>query len=393
MSNNTLPTDIRSIINKYVNGKATEKELEFLNIYYESFEGLPENLNSKSAEERKILKEEIFGRVNAGIAEQKKNNGIVKSMSSSRIWYRMAAAASLIICIAFSLYFFKYKPSSEIAKTTNPSNIITNDVAPGGNKAILQLADGSTIILDSANNGNIANQGQTKIIKIDGQLAYNTDGSNKEILYNTITTPRGGQYQLILADGSKVWLNAASSLRFPTNFVGKERNVTLTGEGYFEVAKNADMPFKVDVAGREEVEVLGTHFNVNAYSDEDFIKTTLLEGSVKVVAGNKFIVIEPGEQAISNKVSNLLTTNKAVNLEEVVAWKNGLFQFDNTDIKNVMLQIGRWYDMDIVFKGSMSNKKITGKIYRNVNVSNVLKLMEALKINFKIEGKTIIVTK
>ena len=161
MSNNTLPTDIRSIINKYVNGKATEKEIEFLNIYYESFEGLPENLNSKSAEERKILKEEIFGRVNAGIAEQKKNNGIVKSMSSSRIWYRMAAAASLIICIAFSLYFFKYKPSSEIAKTTNPSNIITNDVAPGGNKAILQLADGSTIILDSANNGNIAYQGQT----------------------------------------------------------------------------------------------------------------------------------------------------------------------------------------------------------------------------------------
>lgn len=344
-------------------------------------------LSADSTDEVGNLKVEIWNAISKSV-----NNADPKVKP---LFYKWLAAASIIIIFSLlGLYMFNgFKSKTNNQAVVNKKINSVQDVAPGGTKAILQLADGSSIVLDSTNNGNIANQGQTKIIKIDGQLAYNSAGTNKEILYNTITTPRGGQYQLILADGSKVWLNAASSLHFPTNFTGKERKVTLTGEGYFEVAKNADMPFKVDVAGKGEVEVLGTHFNVNAYEDEDVMKATLLEGSVKVINGNKAVLIEPGQQATINEVSNLITINKSVNLEEVVAWKNGLFQFDDTNIKEVMWQIGRWYDLDIVFKGNVPDKRITGKIYRNVNVSNVLKLMEALKIHIEIEGKTIIVTK
>ena len=302
-------------------------------------------------------------------------------------WFRVAAAAILLLGV-FAVYksgFTKTEHKQDVAKTNN----VNNDIAPGGNKAILTLADGTQIILDSAANGNLTNQGNTKIIKLDGKLAYSSTGNSSEILYNTISTPKGGQYQLILEDGSKVWLNAASSLKFPSAFVGKQRNVELTGEAYFEVAKNAAMPFNV-LVNNMNVQVLGTHFNVMAYSEESEIKTTLLEGSVKVTNGSALGLLKPGKQAVVDNSGSIKIAD--ADIETDMAWKNGLFLFDNINIKTIMRQLSRWYDADISYEGNITNKNFTAQISRNTNLSAVLKKLELTgEIHFKIEGKKVLV--
>jgi transmembrane sensor len=310
-------------------------------------------------------------------------------------WFQIAAAAVLILC-GFVLYNMVGKnnsPQQEIVKTKTEQQ----DIAPGGNKAVLTLADGSQIILDSAANGNLASQGNAKVIKLDGQLAYNTSGSSTEVLYNTITTPKGGQYQLVLADGSKVWLNAASSLRYPATFSGNERKVELTGEGYFEIAKNSSMPFRVNVAGKSEVEVLGTHFNINAYSDEVSINTTLLEGIVKVSATGSGLttkdskLLSPGQQAQQNSTGQI-AVKKNNDIDEVMAWKNGKFIFQDADIQSIMRQIERWYDVEVSFNGNITKEQFVGLIPRNVNISQILKMLEKTgTVKFEIVGKKVIV--
>lgn len=311
-------------------------------------------------------------------------------------WQRVAAAAAIILMIGTGTFFLFFKTSkNEITKKENP-NPIQNDVAPGGNKAVLTLADGTTIILDNAANGTLTKQGNTKILKQDGQLAYNAlnDPSislrTTEVLYNTIATPRGGQYQLTLSDGSKVWLNAASSIRFPVSFSGKERKVEITGEAYFEVAKNASIPFKVNVAGKGEVEVLGTHFNINSYADEATINTTLLEGKVKVSSSVNSEFLSPGQQALLN-LNGQITLNTNADAEEVMAWKNGLFNFNSLNIENIMRQISRWYDVDVTYEGKISKETFSGIVGRNSNASQVLKIIEEGGVKFRIEGKKIVV--
>lgn len=320
-----------------------------------------------------------------------------------RTWIRIAAAA--IIVIAFSAggyYFFNNPQPKQIVETEQQQQLYKNDVAPGGNKALLTLANGTQIVLDSAANGSLTQQGNTKIIKLDnGQLAYDplnhssaSPGTGK-VLYNTISTPKGGQYQIVLSDGSKVWLNAASSLHFPASFSGDERKVELTGEGYFEVAKNAAMPFRVSVNGMQ-IEVLGTHFNVNAYSDENAIKTTLLEGSVKIKnevpanSGSSSIFLKPGEQADFTRDHNF-RINSRVNLEEVVAWKDGNFEFNNTSIADIMRQVSRWYDVEIDYRGPKPAHQLTGKISRNVNLSLLIGMLQYTGVNMKIENKKVII--
>jgi ferric-dicitrate binding protein FerR (iron transport regulator) len=310
-----------------------------------------------------------------------------------RMPQRWWAAASILLLLASGSYFFfgNHQAKKEVAVVNK--HVPVNDVAPGGNKAVLTLADGSVIILDSAQNGTLSKQGNIKIIKLDdGQLAYDKSGlsANSQVLYNTISTPKGGQYQVTLSDGSKVWLNAASSLRFPATFSGKERKVELTGEGYFEVAHNKKMPFHVTVNDLD-VEVLGTHFNINAYADESAIKTTLLEGSVKVVKGNETKIIEPGEQASVTTSEDEINVKQQVDLEQVVAWKNEIFQFERADIESVMRQISRWYDIDVDYHGRVS-EHFGGTISRDVNISDVLKMLEMTGgVNFKIDGKKVIV--
>jgi len=317
---------------------------------------------------------------------------------------RIAAAASIVLIISLTIILNLPKQVAKppVDAASQSATIKSNDIAPGGNKAMLTLADGSKINLDSANNGALTQQGNIRVTKLqDGKLVYNQDGSfpstTEEVAYNTVSTPRGGQYQLTLADGSQVWLNAASSIRFPTSFTGKERKVEITGEAYFEVAKNAAMPFKVSIAGgRQEVEVLGTHFNINAFDDEQVIRTTLLEGSVKVSTPSPLervgVRLRPGQQATLNANARINIVN-AVDTDEVIAWKNGKFQFgDGADIKTVMRQVARWYDVDIEYKGAVSGR-IGGTISRNVNVSQVFKMLEMTgTAKFRIEGKKILVT-
>lgn len=388
-------SELLRIIKKYTEGKATAEEIHFLNLYYENFENQPELLESKSEEERTAIGEDMRVKIMERTVFQQNEKGKVISIVSKN-WYKVAAVASVILLLFVGMYFFKPARSKEIAKNIAPVKPLKNDVAPGGNKAILTLADGSTIVLDSLENGSVAQQGNSKIIKLnDGKLAYEVARGGKQktqkVAYNTVSTPRGGQYQLTLSDGSQVWLNAASSITFPTAFTGNKREVSITGEAYFEVAHNALMPFDVKV-GNIKVKVLGTHFNVNAYDDEDAIKTTLLQGSVKVSKGNEDILIVPGEQARVNKASAKITVKKNIDLEEVVAWKNGLFQFDQAGIKTIMRQIARWYDIDVEFEDGLPDKKYDGKIYRNVNASQVLKILEEGGIHFKIENKKVIVS-
>lgn len=311
----------------------------------------------------------------------------------SRRW--MAAAAVLILLGGSALYIFtRPSPITPVAKTSLKS---TQPIHPGSNRAILTLASGQQIVLDDAHNGVVGQQGKTQVIKLDsGRLAYNSGGGENGSegnesgapLYNTITTPRGGQYQITLPDETKVWLNAESSLRFPTAFTATERVVELTGEAYFEVAPNKSKPFLVKT-GQSNTRVLGTSFNIMAYSDEGPVKTTLLEGAVKIDEGGHSVVLQPGEQGIFN--SELITT-KTVNIRAVVAWKDGYYFFDRTPVQSVMRQIARWYNVDIVYKGAVPKDEIVGRIPRTAYVSEVLHIMELIGIHFKIEGRTIIVT-
>jgi hypothetical protein len=315
---------------------------------------------------------------------------------------RVAAAIIIIVFSAGVYFYLNNKTGKTLAVTPTKSTPAgKKDIVPGSNKATLLLADGSALALDDERNGEVTRQGNSKVIKIDGKLAYNSSYLNSnEVLYNTISTPRGGQYQVKLADGTLVWLNAASSLHFPTVFAGKERKVEITGEAYFEVAKNKDMPFIV-VANGAEIQVFGTHFNVMAYNDESELTTTLLEGSVKFVSGAESGMLVPGQQSQLSKSGRLrLVSNVDVNA--VVAWKNGLFHFENAGIETVMKQLSRWYDVELVYQDKngpdYQNKKMGDLLHadipRNTSLADVLKALEiAGGAKFEMDGKRIIIKK
>jgi ferric-dicitrate binding protein FerR (iron transport regulator) len=322
--------------------------------------------------------------------EAQASNTKVRSISFLKR-YRWAAVAAIFLMVITSVVILN-KQQEKNAYVASKKPVVEQDRLPGGDRAVLTLADGSTILLDSASSGVLAHQGNTDIIKqSDGQIVYNSgDNEATEIAYNLLQTPRGGKYKLVLPDGSKVWLNAASSLRYPAAFVGNERRVEITGEAYFEVTKDASRTFKVSL-NNMEVEVLGTSFNVNGYSDEEEVKTTLLEGKVKVIANNNNIkYLTPGQQA-QLKTTGTIAISNDVNLEEVVAWKDGFFQFENSDIKTVMRQLARWYDVEVSYKGSI-NKHFVGSISRDVKLSKVLSMLEQTgEVKFKIEGRNLVV--
>lgn len=266
---------------------------------------------------------------------------------------------------------------------------VAADRPPGTQAATLTLGDGRTITLDSAADGNLARQGNTQIVKRNGQIAYTEKGSDAPPVWNTITTARGNQYSLVLPDGSKVWLNAASSVRFPTAFTGGERKVEITGEAYFDIAAQPSMPFKV-IARGGEIDVLGTHFNINAYDDESAVRTTLLEGAVKVLQGPSELELHPGQQAVS--ANGKITLIKHVDTDRATAWKDGFFYFDNTDLHTLMRQVARWYDVEVAFKGDVSDDGFSGKISRNVPLSKLLKVLEQYDIHFDVTGNKITVS-
>jgi transmembrane sensor len=394
------------MLDKYQDGTASPAEKTLIEEYYRRLEMA--GTTELSLEEEVALKEAMYKQITTGMVER---DPVVVPFRRKN--YSLAAAAAvLLITIGAGSYYWLFKEhttqphNNEIAKTKH------HDLPPGRDAATLTLADGRTIVLDSAN-GTISKQGGATVINLNGKVSYAKAGDKNEqapVVYNTITTARGNQYQLILADGSKVWLNSASSLRFPTAFTGNKREVELDGEGYFEIAtlrlpSGQKMPFHVKTSS-QDIEVLGTHFNVNAYKDEETIKTTLLEGRVKVwqkaegrgqraVEKEQSVILKPGEQSIlsqSSQTSQHIPV-QIVDLDQVMAWKNGWFEFDNTDIKTIMRQISRWYDIDVRYEVKPSNETYGGRISRNLNLSNILKMLETYGVHYRLENKTLVVVK
>lgn len=320
-------------------------------------------------------------------------------------WYRTAAVASVLILISIGSYFYLKNNQEEPSHQTVENQIIP-DLEPGSDKAFLTLADGTVVSLDSIEGEISLMSGMTVRKTNEGKLVYeiasSTRRSGEGLKYNQVSTPRGGQYQIVLADGTKVWLNSASSLKYPIQFDGTSRIVELTGEAYFEVnaqkgVANQSIPFLVKTS-KQTIEVLGTHFNVSSYEDEGSVKTTLLEGKVAVSVNsynledsgfigdrsyNDRIVLKPNEQSILSKNSFKVIE---VNGDDFVAWKNGYFSFQRADLRSVMHQLSRWYDVDIVYTGEIPKETFTGKIYRNMSLSKVLEVLAFAGVNFKIEG-------
>jgi len=322
-----------------------------------------------------------------------------------RLWFRkMAAAAVFLLLVGGGAYFISLHPSQKTAPA--PTRAIA-EVHPGGNKAILTLADGSTIVLDSSHNGELGQQGNTRLIKLDsGQLAYRISAAGGRVTplqYNTIATPRGGQYQVVLPDGTKVWLNASSSLRFPTAFDKGRREVDLSGEAYFEVAKEK-IPFTVHIyssaagmgaAGGQQpvsgIDVLGTHFNVNAYGDETAVTATLLEGSIRMTAKEGQQMLRPGEQSIYLKTGGIPRVVPDADVEAAIAWKNGYFQLDGVGTEVLMRQLSRWYDVDVQYEGPVTERQFGGQMPRASQLSEVLRILEESNVHFRLEGKKLVV--
>jgi len=375
-----LKKDFLKLVEKYLNGSASPEEIEAVENYYATFSDDPDVTDSLNEDEISELKASLRQKIDHRIDQAERGGPIYKQR-----YFQVAATIVLVSLLSlFAANKLRHKPAEFMAQN--------RDLAPGGNKATLTLADGSKIDLNSIKNGVSTAQPGARFMKESGQLAYNNAANNTQAVaesYNTLTTPKGGQYQLTLADGTRVWLNAASSLKYPTAFTGNERIVELTGEVYFEVAHNAKQPFKVRTAN-QVIQDIGTQFDVNSYADETDSRTTLVEGSVKVINAKGETMMKPGQQYLL-KTDGLSELKDNVDTDEVTAWKNGMFQFNNADIRTIMRQVARWYDIDVEFKGEVPNYTYHGKISRNSNASRVLKILELSGVNFTIEGRKIIV--
>lgn len=389
------------ILSKYRRGEATDAEKEFLHSYYNLFDARESPLEIISTTEKESLKDSMKKELQRQIALDRK--GEVRDLHRRRSVLHWMAAAVVLVVSALAIWFYQNNEkriSTRNLAEANPVKAKRQDIAPGGNKATLTLADGSSVVLDNAGAGLVADQSGASVNKTkDGELIYSPHETNNSsaISYNTVSIPRGGQYSLVLSDGTKVWLNSASSIRFPTIFSDNERRIEVTGEAYFEVShvfsKAGDrIPFIVS-SRDQEIKVLGTHFNISAYEDEEHTSTTLLEGSVIVKAAGstgKEVKLQPGQQAVVNPASSSIRVQDA-DLEKAVAWKNGYFKFDKEDLPAIMRQVSRWYDVDVEYRGKVQSDQFVGKIRRTAYVSGVLRILELSNVNCHIEGRKIIV--
>nr|WP_199156182.1 FecR family protein [Pedobacter sp. ASV2] len=392
---------IKSLYSKYLNDTIDDQEKEILYNFFDqasdedlnkiittSFESdyqIPSNLEYLEKDVQRIFQKIKMHTENVQPVQSIKNN----------LWVRyalIAVAALLLLGLSFGLYLY-------ISKSENHTPALLSDkqikVNPGTDKATLTLDDGRTILLDTVSSGLLPTQAGVDVAKVGkGQLAYNaTSNPSSQFVYNTIKTPRGGQFQVILPDNTHVWLNAASSIKFPIAFLGNSREVTITGEAYFEVSKNKNKPFRVKTAD-QTVEVLGTHFNVNSYSDEPATVTTLAEGSVRVSLPSSSndhshaMTIVPGQQAATTKDNITVGT---ADLDAALAWKNNQIYFKQASIQTIMRQVARWYNIEVEYKGKIPNRKFTGGIYRTDNLNDLLKILMLNDLHFELINNTLIV--
>ncbi|MEN0053161.1 MAG: FecR domain-containing protein [Mucilaginibacter sp.] len=370
--------ELEKLYKKYMSGAATTEERRLFEEYQDGFDliDIPWEVDMGDPEQ-------VEKQLNRNMAQ-----GMRKHKQQQVLTY---AASSLMILLITGLLMIRFvgqpvNPVGQLAKTRS------NVIKPGSDKAILTLSNGSKIALENARQGVISIENNIAILKSkQGQVVYSNNRGTTPArgVINTMSTPRGGQYQLILADGTKVWLNAATSLKYPIAFTGNERVVELTGEAYFEVAHNPQKPFKVISMG-QEVKVLGTHFNINAYHDNETTQTTLLEGLVMLTDKQQQVLIRPGEQA--TKLGRAPFVIKKVNINNAVAWKNGLFAFDHSSITQIMQSISLWYDVDIVYKEDVTATDLGGTISRYNNLKSVLAALQATgAIHFHVEGRRIVI--
>jgi len=403
---------ISDLIRKDLLGQLSDEEKQEL-LNWRKLSDLNERWYAEMTDERNMVENMAFFKL--AVAKKDEASTRVARLwgeKSSRVfrfrWRDQIVAATIVLSISLGGIIWRMNHHSNDVYTRSVSIRQQNDLAPGGNKAVLTLANGSRIVLDSAGNGALARQGNTRVLKMDsGEIAYQpAKGGAQEALYNMISTPRGGQYKLVLPDGTKVWLNAATILRYPTAFGGATRPIELvTGEAYFEVARDPSKPFSVYITPSRTgskglaVEALGTSFNVNAYADEPDKKTSLLTGSVRVVNGTESVILKPGQQAQVACAENApngengrtIRVNGDVDMAGVVAWKDNLFNFDHAGTEEVMRQLSRWYDVEVSYEGTIMARQFGGTIPRNVPASNILKALELSKVHFRIEGKKIVV--
>ncbi len=384
--------DKAQIILRHLRGELSQEEEKVFRqslVQDEQTRQLLESLDDETALEEDL---HFFSSVDTTAAWKKVASKTVTQPTYWGFWsqfdsWKYAASFSLLLLGGWLVYHWQRK-ETRVAVSRPPASK-QHPIPTEGNKARLELADGSTLVLDGLSNGPLQTEHGVRISKSNGQLVYTADPTNtsKPVSYNRMVTPTGIQYQVVLPDGSKVWLNAQSSLRFPTAFVEEKRTVELTGEAYFEIALDKQKPFMVQV-NDVQVEVLGTHFNVMAYPNEKSINTTLLEGSVKVSKGTSSQTLTPGQQGRVSAGIELVN----VDPEEAVAWQKGLFQFNDSDLKTVMRQAERWYDVEVVYAGHASGKHFTGMLSRHSTITQFLQMLElAGGVNFRVDGKRVTV--
>jgi ferric-dicitrate binding protein FerR (iron transport regulator) len=366
------------LLKRYQSGDCSEAEQALVETWY---------LKHQPAETYSLSEEEFEEDVHKILNTLENTSGPRRII----LWSKISIAALILVTLSAGLYFFIPRHQGE----AQPSSQAVADIQPGGNKAVLTLADGSKISLTDAGAGEIAKQGGIRITKTaDGQVVYTAlpavAPGPATPAYNIIETPRGGKYQLILPDGTVAWLDAASSLRYPLQFADNERSVELSGQAYFEVAKDKSKPFKV-ISKNQQIEVLGTHFNVNAYPDDAKIVTTLIEGSVRVSLKDQSqaSVLKPGERSVLK--GSTITVSDA-DVEEAIAWKNDRFVFENDDVGTMLRKMERWYDVDFEYNHELDDLEVIGHFSRNRTLSEVLRVLQMNReIKFKIEGRRVVV--
>jgi ferric-dicitrate binding protein FerR (iron transport regulator) len=361
---------------KWLNGTITEAEAKEYASWYNEGQDLPVRIPEEIAGSEEAHRQRMLDSINT-----RRSRPLPATI---RLFRAAAVAATLILLIAGLYYYRNTRQTRDIVQAPAPQQ--PHDIAPGRTRATLTLSNGQTIALDPSSNGILGHDSGVYISNTDSVLTYKGNSDSRSLAFNTLSTAKGEQYSVTLSDGTKVWLNAASILRFPIQFTGEDRRVEVTGEAYFEVARDASKPFFIS-SGDMHVQVLGTSFNINAYANEPIVRTTLLEGAVRI---NHRVDLSPHQQSRIEKGGDIKVL-KDIDVDEVVAWKNGAFSFNNADITTVMRQLERWYDIEVVYEGDKPADVFYGGISRSSTLMEVLKILQASKVRFRLEGKRLIV--